>query len=100
MVAIATDDRLSLFVKTQMDRVRGLPYLAPLKHDVDFLIVGLENSHCPCIHQHREQRSSHRHFFVIFRRVTNLRWATLTSICKERRQWPLCSVHSLGRGKT
>jgi hypothetical protein len=27
-----------------MDRVRGLPYLPPLKHDVDFLIVDLENS--------------------------------------------------------
>src|ERR1700682_5667873 len=46
MVAIATDDRLSLFVKTQMDRVRGLPYLAFVKHDVDFLIVARKAAHC------------------------------------------------------
>ena len=36
MAGIATKQRLSLFVETQMDRVRGLPYLALLTHDADF----------------------------------------------------------------
>ena len=49
MVAIATDERLSLFAKPQMNRVHGLPCLAPLKHDVDFLIVVQQAATSPCI---------------------------------------------------
>jgi hypothetical protein len=37
MVAIAMKQRLSSFVETQMNLVRGLPYLSFLKHDADSL---------------------------------------------------------------
>jgi hypothetical protein len=43
---VATGDQVMVFVEAQMDLIRGLPYLALRKHDFDFLIVGLENSHC------------------------------------------------------
>src|SRR5205807_9790476 len=32
--------------------------------------------------------------------VTGLRWANSTRVCKERRQWTTCSVHSVGQRKT
>ena len=46
--------------------------------------------------QHWKQASSHPHFLVIFRRVTNCPWESSPGHRKERRRWPRCSIHPVG----
>jgi hypothetical protein len=48
MVGIAAKQRLSLFVETQMDRVRGLPCLALLEHDPTSLSLVWKTAAAPC----------------------------------------------------